>query len=56
MAKYTIDYHEPTGRFFIKYGGEISSHKLISKLLVGVRSEFGPGRYSMTRKARKNHG
>lgn len=56
MAKYKIDYHDATGRFFIKYNGTISSHKLISVLLKGVRNEHGPGGYTMTRKARKNHG
>lgn len=56
MAKYKIDYHEATGRFFIKYEDDIASHKLISVLLAGIRKKYGPGGYTMTRKARKNHG
>lgn len=61
MAKYKIDYHEQTGRYFIRYkpkdGPEtVSSHKLISVLLVGVRKKYGPGGYTLTRKARKAHG
>ena len=56
MAKYKVDYHEQSGRFFIKYKGNICSHKVLGTLVAEVRKEFGYGSYSMTSKARKNHG
>lgn len=56
MAKYKIEFHENTGRYFIKYKGWICSHKVLGELVKETRSQFGYGSYSLTRKARKNHG
>lgn len=56
MAKYKIDYHKQTGRYFIKYQGTICSAKSIGELMKNVRKEFGNGSYTLTSAARKNHG
>lgn len=56
MAKYKIDYHKQTGRFFIKHDGRICSDYTIGGLMKNVRKEFGNGSYTLTRAARKNHG
>jgi len=55
VAKYKVDYHEKTQRYFIKYDGHICSHKVLGSLVAEVRKRFGEGRYSMTRAARKAH-
>lgn len=56
MAKYKIEFHEATGRYYIKYKGWICSHPVLGTLVAETRKKFGYGSYSMTKKARKNHG
>lgn len=58
MPKFTIDYHEQSGRFFTKHGGYVFSHKTIGALVTELKDRFGRDYkgYKATRKAQRTYG